>query len=438
MKQGGPYTVTDEEITVYAIWLKEGVGTVETPVINSGKHYDKITGGTNALIAANSAVTIQMSVTGVAPNLYNNRTISFNKNLEIGTTITMIDLSDTASRAYYYYKVTSATINSIPLTSFIKNGGSENYVEKTSEDEIEETFLFIIELPESETIGTNQVTLTRYSTDDEVAPIEQIVSYTTTAKRTFSLLYDSGTEENPTIESTVKFSYSSTSPVGADSYYNNKYAFLILTVNDGIMTEGTQIYDGTNYYNMNGNGQYIILLGSVSESKEKSLNLVSKTLNENEIECSLNAELWISANENSANPCMGEKVAEISDICFNSISLPAIKLEMSERIFVLDELSGNISTTYVTKNIEDYNNVTLELQKKISENSYETQTGGLTTVAGNSENTDGVFSLDLSSSGSINLKFGNSLDKGTYRILLKATDDNGKAFEIPYNFMIIE
>ena len=81
------------------------------------------------------------------------------------------------------------------------------------------------------------------------------------------------------------------------------------------LSEGMQIFDGTNYYSINSNSEFIIPFGNVDENKEKSLKLTSKTLNENEIGCDLKAELWVSKNENY--PSMGEKVAEIENIKLN-------------------------------------------------------------------------------------------------------------------------
>ena len=430
---GGPYLVTDEDITVYAIWKLVGEGEIQTPVIKAGKHYNEITGGTSVMIASNSFITTQMSVKGMIPSLYTNRTISFDKNLINGTKIIMIDLSKNDSREYYYYLINDDSTQSIALSEFLKMGENEKFLDSTTEESTDETFLFILELPNNnENVGTNQITLTRYSTEAERATIKQTSTYTTTIKRAFELNVTVG--ENLT-SSQINVTYNNSEPSGVDSRNEGKKLSLIISGEN--LSEETKIYDGTNYYTINSEGNYLIPLGTISESKEKGLKLISKTLSENEIGCNLDVELWVSENVNY--PGMGEKVAEVNDIVLEAVELFAIKLEIGENVFYSDEFFGSLEVKYKTAELENYT-TTLEVQKKISDGSYETQTGILTTVDGNSENTDGVFSLDLNSSGTVSLKFVDDFKKqiGTYRILLKASDESGNEFEVPCNFMIVE
>ena len=434
MIAGTPYKV-DEEATIYAVWKIEGQGKVQTPVIKSGKYYEAITGGTNIMLSQDASFTVQMSVLEMQPNYYTNRTLSFDKNLVNGTTITMVDLSNLAEIEYFYYKVENDTTKTIPLTEFIKNGYEENYANSTSSDTLDETFLFIVELPKNnEMTGIMQVTLKREATDTSIASIEQSVTYTATAKRNFDFSYENG---HSNFE--LNFSYENTTSAGDDTRYNDKYISLIITTSDeGKITEEAKIWDGTNYYTQNGNGQFIIPLGNINTNIDTSIQLISKTLNENEIQVDLKSELW--ASESLNDPCMGEKVAEIENIALNSIELPAIIVSMDKKAYTVDEFTGDLELKYKAANLDDYN-VTLEIQKKTSNDLYETQTGILTTAEGNSGNTDGVFDIDLNTSGNIDLEFVEDLKNqcGTYRILMKALDSTGNVIlEVPYNFLILE
>ena len=45
-------------------------------------------------MSSNASFTTQMSVTGIQPNYYTNRTLEFDKIVPIGTNITMADLTN--------------------------------------------------------------------------------------------------------------------------------------------------------------------------------------------------------------------------------------------------------------------------------------------------------------------------------------------------------
>jgi len=284
------------------------------------------------------------------------------------------------------------------------------------------------------------LTLIRNSADSEVAAIEQTTTYTMAEKRSFELTYDDGTGlfEEPTIESTISVSYLSKPSIGDDTRYNNKKVSLIISeVSGNVIPKDTQIFDGTNYYNQNGKGRFIIPLGNVDDNKNMDLQLISDTLKENEI--GVNLKLGIYASDDINNPCMGDNVVEIENIKLNAIELPAIRIDIDKNSYTQEEFTGNLELEYETIELEGCN-LTLELQKKVSSNSYVTQTNLLTTVDGKSENTNGVFDLDLSSSGNIKLEFSDEIKEqyGTYRILIKLKNDENVIFEIPYNFMIVK
>ena len=165
--------------------------------------------------------------------------------------------------------------------------------------------------------------------------------------------------------------------------------------------------------------------------------MISDTLKENQIGANLKVELLASRDKN--NPGMGEKVAEIENITLNPIELPAVKVKLDKTSYNQEEFSGDLKLEYETIDLENYN-VSLELQKKLSSNSYVTQTDLLNSVDGKTENTNGVFDLELNNSGNIDLEFAEGFEEnsGTYRILINGIDSDGNEFEIPCNFMIVK
>lgn len=437
MLAGTPYQV-DEEVTIYAVWKIEGQGKVQTPIIKSGKYYEEITGGTNIIISQDAFFTTQMSVLEVQPNYYTNRTLIFDKNLANGTKITMVDCSNSNEKTYFSYVVGNDTTKNISLSEFVKNGSEEKYINPTSSEQIDEIFLFVIELPrDNVATGAMQMRLKRESTDTDIAPIEQSVAYTTTNKRKFNFSYTIESEKS-SVESEIKVLYDTVNSVGTDTRYDNKKLSLVIGGASGSeFLEEAQIFDGTNYYTLNGNNKFIIPFGNIDENKEISLKLISKNLIENEIDCNLNIELI--AVDNEYNPGMGETISKLENITLTAIELPAIKIDISKKAYTQEDFTGSLELNYSSIKLTDYN-VTLEVQKKTAENIYETQSGVLTSVDGNEENTNGVFDVNLNSSGSIDLSFEDGFEEnvGTYRILLKVLDSSNTIFEVPCNFMITE
>ena len=430
---GGSYVIENNDITLYAIWLRIGAGTIKEPIIKSGKQYSQFTGGVNLMITSDSSFTTQMTVENMQPSLYYDRILSFDRPMVKGTFITLIDLSDSNKKKYYYYEVQDEATTNISLNSFVEMGGTQKYINSDNEEFIDETFLFIVSLPEGNTTtGSIQMTLTRYCTDSEVAPIEQTLSYTITPKRTFDLKWKN--TQNITLEDYFTLSYEKDNLSGEDSAYDNRKMSIVITGKNGEqIPKEAKLYDGTKYYSLNAEGQFIISFGKVEESKEISLQLISKTLLKNRQNFDLKAELWVSGNDNETNPFMGDKVATIEQINLYAAKLPSFEVNMDKRVHHISDITSGINIEYNSENIEKYK-VTLEIQKKNEQNIYETQ---LNSLSNSIIENKGVFSLDVNKSGQLNLKFANTPQTGTYRILVKIIDKDEILLEIPYNFILL-
>ena len=64
----------------------------------------------------------------------------------------------------------------------------------------------------------------------------------------------------------------------------------------------------------------------------------------------------------------------------------------------------------------------------------------LISVAGKTDNVDGVFNIDLNNGDNdLGLKFSESMNTGTYRLLIKVKKSNGSIiYEIPYSFIVMD
>ncbi len=435
---GMPYVI-DNEITLYAIWKKEGAGHIKTPVIKSGRYYTEITGGTNVMISQTSSFTAQMALLQVDASFYANRILIFDKNLMNGTKITMLDCSNKNNIQYYNYEVKNDTTNTINLTEFNKNGTTEKFENSTSTNIVDEMFLFIVDLPKNNTTtGAMSLTLKREPQSTEVAAVEQVVTYTTTEKRNIEFTYniEKGNNNISSVDDTINFNYQMVNSTGEDSSFENRnIAVIIKTENNEKLPASTIISNGNNNYYVNSSGNIIIPFGKVNNNAQININLSSKTLNLTGI--NLKAELWISANTDATNPCMGELVGEISNIKLEKAEVPSIKSTINKKMYNEESFSGELMINYETMKINDYD-VIVELQKKNAENIYETINEKLKSVNGKYKNTDGEIKLKLKDSGTLDIELSEELktQNGIYRILLKVFDGDDKIYELPNNFII--
>ena len=102
-----------------------------------------------------------------------------------------------------------------------------------------------------------------------------------------------------------------------------------------------------------------------------------------------------------------------------------------------ENFSGELDINYETIKLDDCD-VIVELQKKNSENIYESINENLKSVNGNDTKTNGEIKLNLKDSGTLKIDVSDELKTqiGVYRILLKVFDGNNKIYELPNNFII--
>jgi len=417
-------------VTLTEQWTN--IGIAKEGVITFGKVYDDVlTESNTAIVIEDEFITAQFVVESCNPNIFYNRTLEFTEVLPVGTKITMIDKTIDNNIGYYYLNLENST-QTIKLTEFQKMGGTANYIETTNfPTEITEKFLFIIDFSNVITVPVdNTITLTRGV--EGTTFTEQRVSYTVTEKVSLTL---SLVNSPQSISDDMEFSYSHNATSFDNSKLNECEIAIVISSADELPAE-TRLYDGTNYYSLNSNGQFIVPVGDINESKNIVLKLVSESLLTFEQGCNLKAELWVA--ENNEKPFMGDKVATVENIILEAKKLPSIKMEMDTRWFNLSEFNGEINIQYESQNIAEYG-VTLGLQKKSESGEYVTQTETIESVEGITTNNNGEFTLNIVESGNLIIKLNNNaLSEGTYRILIKVKEENEIKLTIPYNFIILE
>ena len=419
----------NDVINMYSVWKYRGSGTVLTPAIMAGKEYSSVRGETTIVVSSESELSFEFAVTGLIPNTYTERTLRFANALSSGTTILMIEYLGSAIN-YYYFIASNNTTSTILLTSFIKNGTTQHYQEPTINSSTNEKYIFIMDFPLSNATGSNEVTLYRYATNDDEAPIVQNVAYVLTANREFNLTVNSSVM----LDTDLVVSYQPKKPIGDDSFYNSKSLALVIKAKSGNLPKDLKLSISGNDYYLNSNGHFIVPLGDVNTAKSITLKFNSATMQENLLSANLSFELMVSETLNNQNVMNGIKVAE-KEVSLKTSNNPAIIIDSFEdRVFYKNELNYDLKLIYRNLNVENAE-VTIFAQKKVGD-SYQNDTSIIKYVDNNT-GTNGIFDISSQTDGILLIKL-HSLNEGTYRLVINVSSANGTISRVVYyNFIII-
>lgn len=402
------------------------------------REYLPFDGGTSVVISQGCTITAQFVVSGLIPDNYPTRTLSFDVAPTANTQILMIDWTNSTSPQYYYYNL-NGTTSSIPLASFVPLvsdplAPDQKYQDPTGTTEIsKETLLFIVVFPNAQE-NSREITLTHAASQTSGVPdLSDSLNYSFTGAHTFTMTVPGSTV---TAGESFNIGYSNTAPQNADSRYANKKLALVITSASGRLPVNARLLvDGTTYY-LNSDGQFIIPLGPLSTSGTVSASKTMAFLSETQTgNITLQAQLYVSATANDAQPMAGESLLSRTFVVQPQVA-PAFRvIQMSNRLFVLGKDDLNASLHYAFSNLTDCR-VTLEVQKK-SGNGYATDGYYLNMLNDVSATTVQLDVTALINSGNpLNMVF-NDLQAGTYRVLFTINRDGMDPISIPYNFLVI-
>lgn len=409
------------------------IGTVNNS-ISSGKQYILFgTTQTEIVISKDSSFTAQFSAENIIPNNYKGRKLIFENKLPAGTKIVLIDLTYTDNIKYYVYEVNGSDTNIINLTKFNVMGSSSKYTTTTGFDSITEKYLFIVELPDNNTIAdntTNSINLARTlnSDIDEMSP--NGLKFTTKKVREYDLEYSS----NQQIGEEIEIEYTISDIDYSDSKYNDRKLALSISPSSTLPIINSYIeYNGETYY-LNSDNEFLIPLGDAQTVGTYNLkfNYYCQTIEYYEKTCMLNIKLIVSATANAERPHLGETLKEI-DINLTSNTRPSFEVEsMPNRWLSKEDLKNTVQVKYNTLNVNG--KVTIELQKKIGEG-YTTDSTLLEAVNGSTTQTSGQFTI--TGITTLNLKFSELMENGNYQLLFTIYDNDGNELKvISYKFIV--
>ena len=410
------------------------IGEIATGII-AGKEYINAGSADKVSISQDSAFTAQFVIPNFNSTNYGAHKLTFSQRLPAGTTIAMIDYTAATPR-YAYFRVNSS-VSQIDLTQFKLMGTNTAYTITTLSNVVEK-LLFVVDFSNATSYlaaGDYTITLNVASKVSGVAAVSSQLSFTTTAKRSFSI---SRTPATVNYGDKFTVSYEITSAAN-DSKYNGRMLTIVVT-GDKLPADACLVSQSGTYY-QNAKGQFIIPLTAAqvgpAAADSIDLELRSATLENSQTECNLTATLWISATASAEKPFKGSTVGSVN-VKYVADTQPSLKVtKMSDRALNAGDLANFIEFIYTTANVPTGGYVTLEIQKQVDAG-YVTDSIYLETVDGSSSVEQGVYTIP-STGKTLKLRFSGSLGSGNYQVMLRVKDANGNVLlSVPYRFIVTE
>ncbi len=439
---------SDKNVTITVrinIARQLAVATASAPNISGGQIYTTTTQTVSSVeISQDSAFTAQFVTAYYTNNYQGDRTLSFSNAIPAGTTLLLIDFSNTSSLAYYSYKVAEDEITSLSLTDFAVCGDSETkYSYSDKSGTVTDVFLLIVDFSGCESYIAEDTTTTvtlKYTATESVSDSESELQFTVKSCRSTSL---TATTSSAQVKETCSLSYSSTASAANESRYSGSKLALVVYAEDKSLPADATLEVNGNTYTQNAAGEFIIEVADLSgaASGTLSVSLTSETLTE---DINLTCDLYISATANAKAPKLGDKVASSTLTYTVNTVVPSFKVEgmkvgnVSTRL--ISSLADSLSVQYSCKDLSSCS-VSVELQQLVG-SGYVTSSTLLSSVSPNMESSAGVFTLFENASNTSNASMSFSLNSvgltnESYRLHFKILDENGSTIDtVDYGFIV--
>ena len=228
--------------------------------------------------------------------------------------------------------------------------------------------------------------------------------------------------------------YSVEQSLGMESKYENRERTLVITTPNNFPNDAELIVDNNIYY-LNSNKQFIVPIENIQNNNyDVKMQIDFNSFSAEGTEYNIDIALWISATSNGEAPLLGEKIESISVLVKEKLRPSLMVSGTGSRMFSQGE-TINVNYEYIPV---DDSWITIELQNKDENMTYQKVTDKLISVNGSSENTSGVFEV-IANQGTneITIILSDDIESGTYRFVFKVYDYlNRQLLEIPYNILI--
>ncbi len=368
-------------------------------------------------ISRDSAFTAQFTVSNYIPDEYTAQTLSFSKDLPVGTTIIM-----KADGEYWYYNLDAAE-SVIDLTKFTAMGGVDKFNYKTTATF---TYQFIVDFsqtPDNTITDTLEVSLgltadTAHSASTIPADGNTHISLNIKKEAEFKLDTVSVVGKTATLKCTYNPSE------GAASVWNDRKTALVLTAPSTApadLTLTAVIAGNTTLYTMNSDRQFIIPLGEVG-TKEVTITLNSNLFGTEAKDLVFNACWYVSQSSADKSPLNGYLDLDAScNVTFSckKDAVPSVRIDGAKH---LCHARDTLEVTVNFAGISSEENITAYLQSKNGVQYVDT--GAKVSIPSGT----GTFRK-------IEFNMGN-MSPGSYRILVIVQESNANILQVPYYFVI--
>jgi hypothetical protein len=263
--------------------------------------------------------------------------------------------------------------------------------------------------------GSFWISLTRAYVDTTKAPISQTVSCAISEVQTPEI----SAPEESNVSDSVEITYVPGMAAEEDSVYYGKAAALVISGKETTLPPESYILIGETKYAVNTSGVIVIPIGDAKNEATLSMQLISSALTNSEMGIELNVDLYLCIDPTRP---MNDKLVYSTEISMHSIPLPAVSIQMSERIFYIGSLPVSVSINVASENIGDkYRLEWTVLKQSFGATEYGSANGEATV-------TDGV------------LTFGQNVSEGNFRIIVKVIDKEtgNEVLAVPYNFIVLQ
>lgn len=409
-------------LTLWGVWMVQGAGLSETPFVFAGQAYAHVDSGSQMAtgLGLNNFFTVQFGVSECDPAKFDHRYLSFEKPFFEGTVIIMVDLTAENDVNNYYYYAIDGTETEVHLHDF-KKLGAPNKTWSSSRVDInnssKEEFLFIFDLSATDEAFTGGfwISFTRNYVNGD-APMVQRVACAISDENLPSISADA---TDAKVDDSVTVNYTPGIMADQGSVYYGKEAAIVIEAAAGSLPAEAYALVGNEQYGVTTSGVIIIPISDAKVAGSVSFKLVCPTLANGEKGIDLNLSLYITDDADKPLNC---PILSEASVSLMALPLPSVDISMTERIFYVDNLPESVALN-VTKELHGIYGMEVTVYRR------EFGDGNEYTEADNV-----TVSNDYSS-----ITFNDSIDEGTYRIVIVITNESDEVILTEnYNFVILD
>lgn len=392
--------------------------------------------GANCKISKDSSFTALYVVENFIPGNFSSQVLKWQDgsgseaSFPSGTTITMMEISDTNTvTSYWYCRPNGSKVN---LNEFTRMAGTDKYrYDTTATAPTTLRYMFVVNFGQAAAnVGSYKLVFDADAKTGVAAftPVGLGVGLGMT--KTYGLTASStATVQQPS----VTVDYTMNAANGNDSYSEGRSLSLVLSAKDhGALPQDAQIKVENTLYSCNGKNVIIIPIGTIASGR-KELTLTSQMFPEEATSYSFDAVLYLSKSRQDAAPTNGDRVASC-EITFTKSAekRPALCVTGTR----VAERSDWVSGQEINISMENMEDCTVTVTAYSGLSSTQKVTDLMSSVSGifNIESGTGTYNASAAPTGKLVLS--SAAKAGTYRLSFDVKKDGKTVMTVPYYIIV--